>query len=102
MAASQLQVSGLRLQSEGLLDTRLTGRVSLKNPANDWQVNIVRLSADLPQLSSLLAQLTQGNTKLPAEVAHPRAMSIGRDRLPSFMAVWRLRAVSSPMQASCG
>lgn len=30
MAASQLQVSGLRLQSEGLLDTRLTGRVSLK------------------------------------------------------------------------
>lgn len=69
MAASQLQMSGLRLQSEGLLDTRLTGRVSLKNPANDWQVNIVRLSADLPQLSSLLAQLTQGNTKLPAEVA---------------------------------
>lgn len=32
-------------------------------------MNIVRLSADLPQLSSLLAQLTQGNTKLPAEVA---------------------------------
>lgn len=66
MSGSKMYFTHLNVWSKGLVDGRLSGRVSLINPIHDWQVDVKRFRADLLQCSKLLNTLSKGHPQLPS------------------------------------